>query len=197
MTVPGQATGQGSLRTARARVLGLALGRALDGLSRALDTLARWVSAVLVALMSGTLLAQVVYRFMLQRPLSWSEELARYAFVWLALLGASSGLRAGLHPGMDLLVARLPARARRVLDLFTTLAMGWLLWVLLDRGLDLARLNMRQFSPAMRIPMGIPYAAIPAASGIMLVHLAARFLAPGPKEKVEETRRVHDEGVNR
>ncbi|HEY8531051.1 MAG TPA: TRAP transporter small permease, partial [Limnochorda sp.] len=157
---------------------------------------ARWVSAVLVTVMSGTLLAQVVYRFVLERPLSWSEELARYAFVWLALLGASSGLRAGLHPGMDLLVARLPAPIRRVLDLFTTLAMGWLLWVLLDRGLDLARLNMRQLSPAMRLPMGIPDAAIPVASAIMLVHLAARLLAPGTRGQAQAAPHDRDEGVN-
>lgn len=175
--MPGQALEEGKgLRVAGPKMPGL--GRVVEGVSRAFDAVARWVSAILVAVMTGTLLAQVFYRFVLERPLSWSEELARYTFVWLALLGASSGLRAGLHPGMDLLIARLPARARRGFGLFATLAMGWLLWVLLDHGLDLARLNMRQFSPAMRIPMGIPYAAIPVASAIMLVHLAAGLVGP-------------------
>ncbi|BAS26659.1 TRAP transporter small permease [Limnochorda pilosa] len=169
-----------------ARRAGVAAGRALDRLSAGLDGAARWGAALLVAVMSTALLAQVLFRFVLERPLSWSEELARYSFVWLSLLGASSALRAGLHPGMDLLVARLPDRARRVACLLANLATGWLLWLLLDQGLALARLNMRQLSPAMRIPMGIPYGAIPAASFIMLVHLAASLLRPARPPSLPE-----------
>ena len=50
---------------------------------------------------------QVVFRYVLRRPLSWSEELARYTFVWISLLGAAAVIPKSLTQGIDLLVKRI------------------------------------------------------------------------------------------
>ena len=49
-------------------------------------------------------LAQVVFRYLIAAPLPWSEEMARYCFVWIVFLGGAIGLARGIHLGVDLFV---------------------------------------------------------------------------------------------
>jgi len=51
---------------------------------------------------------QVVFRYLLDAPLDWSEEMASFAFVWMALLGASVGLRNDEHPRLDIFYQVFP-----------------------------------------------------------------------------------------
>ena len=51
-----------------------------------------WALIGLVSVMTMIVFLQVVYRYVLAEPLHWSEEMARYLFVWLSLLGATLGL---------------------------------------------------------------------------------------------------------
>ncbi|MEW6048620.1 MAG: TRAP transporter small permease [Bacillota bacterium] len=151
--------------------------RAVGWLSDGLDRLTVMLAAALTAAMAVALALQVLFRFVLRTPLSWSEELARYCFVWLSSLGAAGGVRRGLHPGLDLLPARWSGRARRLAASLGAVLSALFLAVLAVYGWRLAAFNMRQHSPAMGLPMGVPYAAIPAGAGVMLVHLLARVAA--------------------
>ena len=56
-----------------------------------------WFIIVLMSAMCLVLLAQVVSRYVFGKPLTWSEELARYMFVWLALLGSAWCGRNHIH----------------------------------------------------------------------------------------------------
>ena len=58
-----------------------------------MDRTINWVLALLMAAMVVVITAQVWYRFILNDPLSWSEELGRYLFVWISFLGAAAGVR--------------------------------------------------------------------------------------------------------
>ena len=158
---------------AAARAAGL-----LGWLSDKLDRLTVVLAAALTAAMAAALLLQVLFRFVLRSPLSWSEEFARYCFVWLASLGAAAGLRRGLHPGLDLMAAGRLARVREAATWVGAVCSGLLLAVLAVYGWRLAAFNMRQLSPAMGLPMGVPYAAVPVGAAVMLVHLVARLVGP-------------------
>ena len=129
--------------------------------------------------------AQVIFRFFIQQPLSWSEEVARYVFVWIIWMGAAVVVKDG-HPGMDFLTKLFPRMATR------------------DRGCLWPCCIWRPCSPwcsrvwpgvgrheptlpAMELPMGIPYAAIPIAAVIMLLNLACYVFFPrqGSQQKEE------------
>ena len=76
----------------------------------------RWVAkaetvvvVVLVTMLTAVTFAQVCARYVLGDPLIWSEEAARYLFVWVSMLGAALALREGGHFGLDLLIRRAPA----------------------------------------------------------------------------------------
>ncbi len=152
--------------------LSAAAGRA----SEALDRAALALAAGLAAVMAAAMLAQVVFRFVLEAPLSWSEELGRYCFVWVSMLGAAGGVRRGLHPALELVEPKLPAAFGpwwRAAVLLAGLAFAGLVSVY---GLSLARFNMRQRSPVMGLPMELPYAAIPAGGLLIALHLLAALL---------------------
>ena len=71
---------------------------------------------MIVALTFMTLLTflQVVLRYAFETSLVWSLEATTYSFAWLVLVGMSYGVRTNAHIAVDLLTARLPPRAARL-----------------------------------------------------------------------------------
>lgn len=62
--------------------------------------------------------AGVLSRFVFAHPMAWSEELARYLFLWAALVGAASACRNNQHGGIPLLVHRFPQSWQRGVEIF-------------------------------------------------------------------------------
>ena len=85
----------------------------LAKLSRAVN---QWIEYVLFGLgfsMSIIVAVQVFCRYVLNHSLFWSEELARYLLVWLTFLGASVAYYRSVHPGIDVIYARMPGTIRK------------------------------------------------------------------------------------
>jgi TRAP-type C4-dicarboxylate transport system permease small subunit len=152
--------------------------------NRAADILAQALLGVMVVVV----FVQVIFRFFIQQPLSWSEEVARYVFVWIIWMGAAVVVKQGGHPGMDLLTKSFSPRWRRGVEVAMALLYAVTLLTVVVTGSALAYANMSQPSPAMELPMGIPYAAIPLAAVIMLLNLACYVFLPrkGAREQQAE-----------
>lgn len=153
-----------------------ALLQKLAKFDRALAKGEGWVLMGLVVLMTVVVFLQVVCRYFLVRPLHWSEELARYLFVWISLLGATLAVQRRAHFGMDFFFRMLPARCRRFLTLIIYLLMELVVVVLLVQGVVLVRKTVDQLSPAMEIPMGWAYACLPVGAALMGIHLLIMIL---------------------
>lgn len=150
----------------------------LHRISRFDDHLAKGEAAVLIALvgvMTGVVFLQVFYRYFLAQPLLWSEELARYLFVWLSVLGAALALQKKGHFGLDFFYKMLPDRFRRWVQFPIYLLMGVVIFVILFQGIILVQKTVLQESPAMGISMGWAYASLPAGGTLMAIHLTAIF----------------------
>lgn len=145
---------------------------------------AEWGCLVLLVAMTVVTFAQVIFRFVIVHSLPWSEEFSRYALVWASFLGASIALKRGLHIGVEAFVSKLPKEKRRLIYLLTLMFIMIFLFVVIIKGFQMASFNMRQSSPAMRIPMGFPYLAIPIGSLIMIIHLLNEMIL-GVRHKEE------------
>jgi len=130
-----------------------------------------WVLITLVVAMTLVVFLQVIYRYVLTRPLYWSEELARYLFVWISILGAALGVQKRGHFGMDFFFKMLPDKGRRFLIFLIYLLMGAVMFVILVEGIFLVQKTAGQQSPAMEISMGWAYASLPAGAALMAIHL--------------------------
>lgn len=151
-------------------------------MSRVSDVLNRVCSIILVlALVAMTVATflQVVFRYVVHLPLFWTEEFARYCLIWSSLIGAGVALKRGQHIAVTILVERLPAGLQRVASVAAALSILLLLAVILWGGIELVIVTRFQISPALRIPMAIPYLAIPIGAAVMLVH-GVNFLANPP-----------------
>ena len=151
---------------------------------RAMDRIvARWERGVAVALLGVTVIIvvlQVFFRYVLNSSLSWSEEAARYLFIWAALLGFSSSVEARRLFSFEMLAARLPAFGRRVCAGLYVIAALVFLWAIVVNGGLLAARTMSQTSPAMGLPMAAAYAALPIGGVLIALHFLAALGAPAP-----------------
>ncbi len=122
-------------------------------------------------------LAQVVFRYVIAAPLPWSEELARYCFVWIVFLGAAIGLSRGIHLGVDLFVNMLPEPVRRGLDALTSALMAGFAATVIYASLPVMSMNMLQRSPALGVQMSWIYAAIPISMALIFLICSERVFA--------------------
>lgn len=169
----------------------------LTRFSHWLNRMAEIGCLLLLLAMTAVTFAQVFFRFVIVHSLPWSEEFSRYAFVWASFLGASVALKRGLHIGMEALVAKLSKETKRRIYSATLVILLFFLGVVIVKGFQMAAFNMRQVSPAMRIPMGLPYLAIPLGCLLMSIHLLDELLTKWrhrgelvPMEKTEAEKRV-------
>nr|WP_319483242.1 TRAP transporter small permease [uncultured Cohaesibacter sp.] len=119
---------------------------------------------------------QVVSRFILGTPSTTTDEIARFLFMWVAFVGAAYTLGLKRHLAIDIvtLIIDGPAvRYIRVLVLLIVAAFAGV--VMLYGGLELMfkTLESGQMTPALRLPMGYVYGAIPFSGAMMLFYCAA------------------------
>jgi TRAP-type C4-dicarboxylate transport system permease small subunit len=131
---------------------------------------------LLVSVMTVVVFLQVVYRYALTQPLYWSEEVARYLFVWISIFGAALSVQRRGHFGLDLFYKMLPNKGRRFLEFIIYLLMGVVVLVILVQGISLVEKTSLQESPAMAISMGWAYACLPVGAALMAIHLLAMII---------------------
>lgn len=132
---------------------------------------------VLCVLMTVVALLQVFFRFVIYMPFPYSEELARFAMIWMAMLGCVVALRMGRHLGVRVLVDRLPSGLydRCIAPCIQLVMLGFFALITVQ-GWDLALRNSGQLSPAMEISMFYPYLAVPVGGALMWLVVFADFL---------------------
>lgn len=136
---------------------------------------------------------QVFNRFVLNRSLSWSSELQRYAHIWLVYLAIPVAYRRGRHIGMDVLKQRMSAAAQRALAFF-----NHILWIILSVSIivftrRIMQVAVRQKSPGMGLRMDIVYLGLAVGAGYLLF-VALRKLGVEIKSVLELRRSVEDAG---
>ena len=126
---------------------------------------------IVLSAMAVVVFLQVIFRYVINFPLFWTEEFARYCLVWASLLGAAVAIKRGQHIAVTFFMERIPAGARRLLSKVALAAVAFILTVILWGGVQLVIVTRAQLSPALRISMSIPYLAVPVGSAIMLFHM--------------------------
>ncbi|MDR2180206.1 MAG: TRAP transporter small permease [Synergistaceae bacterium] len=143
-----------------------------------LDNFEEYFVVWTMALMTGLVFCQVVMRYVFSNSLSWSEELARFIFMWLSWVGASYAVKERSHFRVEMFANLLKGRSRKGFELLIlvvwfgfSLVMAWL-------GTDLVIFLMEtgQISAAMEIPMSWVYASVPVGCALMAVRLIAEVV---------------------
>lgn len=120
---------------------------------------------------------QVVFRYAIEQPLSWSEEGAKYLFMWATYTGASIAFYEGKHINVTLAFAYFKSERLKagILLLADALTM-WFLLVFVYQGFIVSQrvFALGQFSPSLPwLPIGLTYLAIPVGCFFMFFNVLA------------------------
>jgi len=143
-----------------------------------LTWLTEGVGAALLFAVVAINMVGVFFRFVINDPIGWTEEIMRYLVIWATFLAASAALFRGEHMTINVF-ENLPVRwLRHVIHVAALLCVGALCVVMVWQGYPLAVKNAGQRSPTMQILMMWPYLAIPVAGTLMLIKVVALLLMP-------------------
>jgi len=130
-----------------------------------------------LAVMVIVIFVQIVMRYVFNNSLSWSEEFARYLFVWFSWIGVSAGLKDGEHLKVEVLSVALAKRglikSKEMINILVYII--WLATTLIVTyyGIQVvvAQADLNVLTPAMRMPVWLGYLSIPACSVVVGIRL--------------------------
>lgn len=141
-------------------------------LRRNIDRILANFLILIMAVMVVNVLWQVISRYFLGNPSSFTDELARYLMIWVGILGAAYVSGKNMHVAIDVVPSRLKPQARKKLKLlvrgciilfcFTAMVVGGSRLVYITYVLD-------QSSAALKVPLALVYSVIPL-SGLLIIY---------------------------
>lgn len=151
----------------------------------------RLMQALLIAgitVMIAACLGQVIARYFFHHPLNWTEELARFVFVWVSYLAAWLAWKYRLHIAVDAVSyidsPGLQRASRLIVEALVLALCLYTFWT----NIALIQLALMQPSPILRLPMGWVYAGYNLMVALIAIDILAtwitgkRFDLPEPEE---------------
>jgi len=147
---------------------GAARSGATDPWKRAYDGLG-YLGGVILAVMTAAVFVQVVMRYLGKAGIDGIEEVPRYLFVWLIMIGGASAMQRGEHTVLDYFVKRCGPRLQALILVLTTAAGLALFVVLIKLSATLVPNAQLQTSPGLGLPLGYVYAAVPVGAVLIML----------------------------
>ncbi len=136
---------------------------------------------VCILIMVSVIFLQVVMRYIINNPLSWSEELARVLFIWASWLGISFAQKRSEHIKIVLVTDFLKGKMKAAVLVLADLCTLGILGVLVVKGFQITdrMFEMASITPALSIPRWVIYASVPVSCALMSIRvvreMALRF----------------------
>ncbi|MDO5350942.1 MAG: TRAP transporter small permease [Lachnospiraceae bacterium] len=116
---------------------------------------------------------QVLTRYVLQNPSSWSEELVSYLFAWMALMGASLITSERGHMNIPVVVERMPEGAKLGFSILAEIvAFIFSAVILLYGGMQITSLAMGQMTSSLGVAIGVFYVVLPVCGILNMIFTA-------------------------
>lgn len=133
------------------------MAKRLGSLSNWLMQLLNVLLAICLSFMWILVFVNVVLRYIFNSGITWSEEMARFLFIWLTFLGAIVALKDNEHLIIDLFVKRLPSFLRKIVYILSHVLVLYCLGLILIGSWEMTVLNANAYAPATGLPMSYVY----------------------------------------
>jgi len=144
-----------------------------------LEKVLAFLCGTLLFLMVIDVFWQVLSRYVLSSPSSFTEELARFLLMWIGLLGSAYAYRRKAHLGLDILVEKLDAAKRKTADRFADLVVlifAFIVMIIGGAKIVWLTLTLEQISPALQVQMGYVYCVIPLSGLFFCIFAVERII---------------------
>jgi TRAP-type C4-dicarboxylate transport system permease small subunit len=134
-----------------------------------------WLLAIAVAILVIPVSLQIFSRYTALIPsYIWTEEMARFLFIWMIMIGAMLGIREGTHFEVDVW-PRMSARAQAALRIVSGVAVLVLALVFVWAGIEFTRFAWNRISELAELPLWLIHVAWPLTGATWLVFQGERF----------------------
>jgi TRAP-type C4-dicarboxylate transport system permease small subunit len=133
------------------------------------------LGGLILAVMTAAVFLQVVLRYAGAAGFDGLEEVPRFLFVWLVMIGSASAMQRGQHTVLDYFVNRLTPRGRALIVIAVNAASIALFAWLIKLSLVLVPNAQLQTSAGLGLPLGWVFAAIPVGSALIIVPMAIQI----------------------
>ena len=134
------------------------------------------VLCILLSFLTIITFSQVVARYVFEAPLSWSEELARFILLWLAMLSAAYGFKIKTHFALMFIVNRTSLKFRIYIYFYVTLIVSVFLIIFIYYSFIFVMGVNGHLAPALQIPMEIPYSSTIVGGILMLYYVLTNLV---------------------
>jgi len=144
-----------------------------------------YILGVIIGTMSILILLQIFTRFVINYPLHWTEELARYLMIYGVFLGAALALRYNRLISIEAVAQALPPKMQSLLKKVVMVITIIFALVLVIQGIEITSTINNQTSAGLGIPMSIPYLAIPSGAILIIINAFAVIFDGGKNHREE------------
>jgi len=137
--------------------------------SNVIEILTDALTIIGYVIITVTILAASLSRYVFLSPLVWTVEIARLVFIWVVLLGVSTTEREDAHFQINTFVERFPRSVKVVVKLFADLVVIASLIILFFISLPYVHQGSRGISPVLQLPLSYVYISLPI--GVVLTLL--------------------------
>ena len=117
---------------------------------------------------------QVLGRYIFSYKLGAAAETATFAQIWMILLASGIAMRKNMHVGVDILLRKLSVKNQKIIITASTIVIMVFLIMVLKGSIQLIMVGAQSTSPAISVPMWIPYLSVPI--GIVYIMLELMIL---------------------
>lgn len=120
----------------------------------------------------------VIYRYFLNSPLIWEEEIQLALITWTIYFGAAAAFRSGSHIAIDMIVDMLPKPIQKLFDVLIFLVTTYVLFFLMTNGYSLVQQFIRthRMTNILHLPSQYIYIAIPVGCALMIISNTLYFI---------------------
>ncbi|MDR1519366.1 MAG: TRAP transporter small permease [Planctomycetota bacterium] len=152
---------------------------ALMAVKRVVDRLVNIFMVGIFSLVFLVVLIQIFFRYVLGSPLVWSEELSRFIFIWVSLVGWVQAIRSGSHIRITFIEERLPAGLQKAIRVLFQLCVMVFFVLLIWLGcLMVSRTFNRSLVTIPELSVGMLYASLPVSALLCLFYSLCNLLRP-------------------
>ena len=135
------------------------------------------LGGLILAVMTGAVFLQVIMRYLGWGAIDGIDEVPRYLFVWLVMIGAAAAMQRGEHTVLDYFVNRLSPRPRALVLAVSTAAGIGLFAYLIQLSIVLVPNAQLQTSAGLDLPLGYVFVAIPVGAALIILPMIRSLLA--------------------
>lgn len=125
----------------------------------------------LLVIMCVVLTLQVTFRYIFNTPLIWSEEVARYTFVWITMIGAGYGYRKHLHIEMTFIFNKMPANVKKIVQVAINIVSIVAFSYIIPESVTFMKSQHVLSATTFNMPLSVLFAAAPIGISYLVIRI--------------------------